>query len=67
MAPPQLETVSVSTDNGIGIVKYNRPKNANAVSPQVMADLVQAFRYVNSHPDVKVVLYTGEGKFFTAG
>ena len=67
MAPPKLETVSVSLDGGVAILKYNRPNNANALSPQVMKDLGQAFRYINAEPSVRVVVYTGEGKFFTAG
>ena len=67
MAAPRLETVSVAVDNGIATVKYNRPSHANAVSPQVMADLGEALRHVNGDPNVKVVVYTGEGKFFTAG
>jgi enoyl-CoA hydratase/carnithine racemase len=65
MAPPKWETVTVSIDDGIATVKYNRPNNANALSPQVMADLSEAFRYVNGESSVRVVVYTGEGKFFT--
>ena len=67
MALPKLETVSVAVDNGVATVKYNRPKNANAVTPQVMADLGAALRHVNGKPNVRVIVYTGEGKFFTAG
>ena len=67
MSPPQLETVSVSIDGGIATIKYNRPNNANAVSPQVMADLSEAFRHVNADPNVGVIVYSGTGKFFTAG
>lgn len=64
---PHWDTVSVSIDDGVAILKYNRPNNANALSPQVMADLSEAFRYVNGQPSAKVIVYTGEGKFFTAG
>ena len=67
MAPPKLETVSVSIEDTIGIVKYNRPKNANSISPAVFQDLLKAFKWVTSEPNVKVVVYTGEGKFFCAG
>ena len=67
MAPPRLETVATSVENGIGIVKYNRPKNANSISPNVFKDLVQAFKWATTAPEIKVVVYTGEGKFFSAG
>lgn len=67
MAPPKLETVSVAIEDRVATLKYNRPSNANALSPQVMKDLGDAFRYINAEPSVRVVVYTGEGKFFTAG
>lgn len=67
MGPPRLETISASLDGDIGIIKYNRPKNANSISPAVFKDLLEAFTWATTESSVKVILYTGEGKFFTAG
>ena len=67
MAPPKLETVLTSVEGSIGIVKYNRPKNANALGAKTMADLFNAFTWALDEAEVKVVVLTGEGKFFTAG
>lgn len=67
MGPPRLETISASLDGDIGVIKYNRPKNANSISPVVFKDLLEAFTWATTESSVKVILYTGEGKFFTAG
>ena len=67
MAPPKLDTVFTEVENGIGIVKYNRPKNANALSGNTVADLLKAFTWALDETEVKVVVLTGEGKFFSAG
>lgn len=68
MAPPKLETVLVSVaDDGVGIIKYNRPKSANALGLETMKDLLKALTWAFEEPQVRVVMLTGEGKFFTAG
>ncbi|KAK3710757.1 hypothetical protein LTR37_010176 [Vermiconidia calcicola] len=68
MTPPKLETVLASVEkDGIGLIKFNRPKNANALAPQMMSDLLKAFAWALHEPEVKVVVLTGEGKFFCAG
>jgi peroxisomal 3,2-trans-enoyl-CoA isomerase len=65
--PPQLNTVLVTADAGIAIVKYNRPKNANALNGETMQGLLDAFTWALSSSEVKVVVLTGEGKFFSVG
>ena len=67
MAPPKLEFVATSVEDGIGIIKYNRPSNANALSPAVAGELLKALEWALAEPEVKVIVHTGEGKFFTAG
>lgn len=67
MAPPRLETLSANVGDGIALIKYNRPANANAVSTQTMTELVKVYEWVLSEPDVNVVVHSGEGRFFTAG
>lgn len=68
MAPPTLETMSIAMlDNGIGIIKFNRPQNANALGAQAMEDLRKALSWANQDDEVKVVILSGEGRFFSAG
>lgn len=67
-AAPRLETMSTAVlDDGIGIVKFNRPKNANALDAQSMGDLLKALSWAENEAAVKVIMLSGEGKFFTAG
>jgi len=65
--PPTLKNVAISVDAGIALVKYNRPKNANALNGGTMQDLFTAFTWALNDANVKVVVLTGEGKFFSVG
>lgn len=62
------ETLLVETQERICTVKVNRPKALNALNPQVLEDLIQAFEKINADEQVGAVLLTGEGeKAFVAG
>lgn len=66
--PPQLTNVAVSVDSSaIAIIKYNRPKAANALNVAVIKDVLSALQWTEATDDVRVVITTGEGKFYTAG
>ena len=66
MAPPKFECISLSSEDGIGLIKYNVPK-ANALSTQMMSDIGKALKWALEDSSVKVIVITGEGRFFTAG
>lgn len=66
MAAPKLQNLKVSAENGIATLLYSIPK-ANALSPQTMKDLISGLSWAEENPEVKVVVLSGEGKFFTAG
>lgn len=68
MAPPKLDNVAISIDSSsIAIIKYNRPKAANALNVAVLKDVLSALQWAEASDDVRVVITTGEGKFYTAG
>lgn len=58
---------TVLVEDGIAMLKFNRPDNANALGAQVMHDLLQALSWALDDTQVKVVILSGEGKFFCAG
>ena len=64
---PQLDTVSIALDGDVAIVKINRTEKANAVGGGVMPDLLTAFTWALNDASVKVVVFSGEGRFFSAG
>ncbi|KAK5056118.1 hypothetical protein LTR84_012671 [Exophiala bonariae] len=66
-APPELKYISTTVDNGIAILKYNRPEAGNALSNGVFKDLLASTEWALSNDEVRVVVQTGEGKFFTTG
>ena len=64
---PKLENLSLSLDNAICLIKFNRPKNANAVNGGTMQDLITTFTWALNEIEIKIVVLTGEGNFFSVG
>ncbi len=60
--------LTLESKQGLGLVKINRPKALNALNPEVLNELLQAFHEINANPGILVVAVTGEGeKAFVAG
>lgn len=53
--------------DSIAYVTVNRPKSLNALSGEVLDDLLAAFTEVEKNPEVKTAILTGEGRAFVAG
>jgi enoyl-CoA hydratase/carnithine racemase len=62
-----LETVLYDARDGIARIRLNRPHRLNAMVPQLMRDLHQAFQGAAADPAVRVVILSGEGRAFCAG
>ena len=54
-------------NDGIAVVKINKPKSLNALDSQVVKELHDCFTQLDGDESVKVVILTGEGKSFVAG
>jgi len=54
-------------ENGVALLKVNRPKALNSLNREVLLDLIAAFRDLDKNEKVRVVILTGEGKAFVAG
>lgn len=67
MAPPSLRHILTSQEDGIALIKWNRPKHANALGDGIGDDLLAALRWADSESSVRVLVLTGVGKFFSAG
>jgi enoyl-CoA hydratase/carnithine racemase len=59
--------VNYEKKDGIGIITLNRPEKLNALSREVLVDLLEALEYASRDPDVRVIVITGAGKAFCAG
>ncbi len=60
--------VTAETRGPVGIITIRRPKALNALSAQVLSELLTAIVALSADPAVRVVLFTGEGeRAFIAG
>ncbi|MHA1650852.1 MAG: enoyl-CoA hydratase/isomerase family protein [Candidatus Helarchaeota archaeon] len=53
--------------NGIGLLTFNRPKQLNALSVQLMEEFHEVLDYLEWNFDCRVLIITGAGKAFCAG
>jgi enoyl-CoA hydratase len=57
----------VTAENGVCRLTLNRPEQRNAINREMADEMLDAFRRARTDENVKVVLFTGEGKSFCAG
>ena len=61
------KTIEFSVEKGVATIRLCRPESANTVSPALATDLLEATTTCRTDSDVRAVLLTGSGKFFSAG
>jgi methylglutaconyl-CoA hydratase len=59
--------IKYKTENQLGILTLNRPEKRNALHPQLVKEMKEILKEIESDEDVKVLIITGEGKAFCAG
>ncbi|MCS7107193.1 MAG: enoyl-CoA hydratase/isomerase family protein [Acidilobaceae archaeon] len=62
-----MPSVELRVEEGVGFVVLNRPEKLNALSTEVMEELIATLHKADEMQEVKVIALTGEGKFFSAG
>lgn len=63
----ELILVNKSAAPGVAQVSLNRPKELNALNPELMGQLLKAFTQLDQDPDVRVIILTGNDQAFAAG
>jgi feruloyl-CoA hydratase/lyase len=63
----EQQTVVFNIENGVAWVKFNRPEKRNAMSPALNRRMMEVLDELEFHPDVGVLVLTGEGTAWTAG
>jgi 2-(1,2-epoxy-1,2-dihydrophenyl)acetyl-CoA isomerase len=61
------ETVKYEQRDAVGIITIHRPDAMNSFNTQLRADLLDAFSHVAEDDSVRAVVFTGEGRSFSAG
>jgi 2-(1,2-epoxy-1,2-dihydrophenyl)acetyl-CoA isomerase len=62
-----MSDILYHAENGVAVIRFNRPQALNAVTFDSLAQLSAAFDRAASEPEVKVVVLTGEGRGFCSG
>lgn len=62
-----LEHLTFTRKEGIALITFNRPEVLNAMNRRMMEEIIEALSEINTAPDVRVGVLTGQGKAFMAG
>jgi enoyl-CoA hydratase len=63
----EYETVLYEKDGHIAHITLNRPEKLNAVSPELVRDWEAAMHEAEEDDDIKVIIFKGAGRCFSAG
>ena len=63
----ELQTILVSQEGGTGRITLNRPEKRNALSLELMQELIGSLETLSANPDVRVVVIEGAGVAYSAG
>ncbi len=64
---PEFEYLRYEVDEGIAWVTFTRPKALNALAADVLREIAEVSEVIAEDPEVRVAVFTGEGKAFVAG
>src|SRR5215208_5362842 len=65
--PPELETIRIDVDGEIGTLTLNRPDSLNAMSPELIGELVIAAAWLADRAPLRALIVTGAGRAFSSG
>ncbi len=61
------QTITINCIDTVATVQLNRPKKANALNAQMADELIAAFQQLDQDPEVRVIVVSGSGAFFSSG
>jgi enoyl-CoA hydratase/carnithine racemase len=66
-APPELATMQIEVEGEIGTLTLNRPDSLNAMSPELIGELVLAAGWLADRAQLRGLIVTGAGRAFSSG
>ncbi len=60
-------SISFEIEDGVGLIRLNRPNDGNAIIPEMACELLDAANRCDEDPEIRAVVLTGNGKMFCAG
>lgn len=64
---PTFSTLNVAVEHQIATITLHRPNSANAVTRQMLIDLIDVADWLDGNEAIHFVIITGHGKIFAAG
>ena len=64
---PHFKTLVVEVEGRVGRVTMNRPEKLNALSRELMSEIVQLGAWLKLREDIRVIVFSGAGRSFCAG
>lgn len=61
------QRVTLTVENHVGIIKFNRPDKMNALDPAQIDAILDVAKDVQNDANIRVVVLAGEGRAFCAG
>lgn len=61
------DTVRYEQQDAVAVISMNRPDSLNGFTSEMCADLLHAFEKAHADDSVRAVVFTGEGRAFSAG
>src|SRR5690242_14652112 len=65
--PVSYELIKLEEKGRVGLITLNRPKQLNALSPQLMQELGAALQAYDANEGIGAIVITGNDKAFAAG
>ena len=62
-----FENIQYRVENGVGILKLNRPQSLNSFTVAMHLEIQQVMADVKANSQVRCLLITGEGRVFVPG
>jgi 2-(1,2-epoxy-1,2-dihydrophenyl)acetyl-CoA isomerase len=59
--------ITLDVEDGVGVIRLNRPDDGNAMTAELLRELLDAALTCDEAPEVRAVVLTGNGKMFCAG
>ncbi len=63
----EYKEIRFQVEEGIGFISLNRPEKRNALSKNLMAEMIDLLRCIQSDKGVRVVILRAEGSVFSSG
>ncbi|HEY5654206.1 MAG TPA: enoyl-CoA hydratase/isomerase family protein [Woeseiaceae bacterium] len=63
----EFSTVKYATQGATAVITISRPDAMNSFNAELRSDLMAAFRLADTDDGIRVIVFTGEGRSFSAG